>query len=332
MSAAGGEAHAKRVQFRRILERPTLTVMPGGFSPLYAKMAESIGFECFFVAGSQTSAFLYGVPDAGIVGLRDIADHVRHVAARTTIPIFVDCDTGFGNAVNVTFTVAEIVRSGAAGLQIEDQEAPKKSGTAAGRRCIPRDEAVGKIRAAVAARDEIDEAFVICARCDVIGAEGGSFDDALARSIAYVEEGGADFVWLNSVETREQIARACRAIPAPVMPLWGGDGPAPTPQEFEALGARIALYPTICATAGLQGSWLVLNDFFERGPVAFSDFADRVRASKWGPANQRALVGYERIREIEERFLPESAQRDYETTWGHLGVLNREPGGDQRGT
>lgn len=170
MSAAGGEAHAKREQFRRILERPALTIMPGGFSPLYARMAESIGFECFFVAGSQTSAFLYGVPDAGVIGLRDIADHVRHVAARTGIPIFVDCDTGFGNAVNVTYTVAEIVRTGAAGLQIEDQEAPKKSGTAAGRRCIPQDEAVGKIRAAVAARDELDEAFVICARCDVIGA------------------------------------------------------------------------------------------------------------------------------------------------------------------
>src|SRR5579875_487658 len=104
------EARAKRLKFREILGRSKVTVMPGGFSPLYARMAEMIGFETFFVAGSKTAAFLYGLPDNGIIGLREIADHVRHVAARTTLPIFVDCDTGFGNAVNVTYTVEEIMR------------------------------------------------------------------------------------------------------------------------------------------------------------------------------------------------------------------------------
>lgn len=138
-------------------------------------------------------------------------------------------------------------------------------------------------------------------------------------------------MWLNSVETREQIALAVREIPAPVMPVWGGDAPAPAPREFEQLGARIALYPTIFATAGMQASWTVMNDFFERGPAAFEEFASQIRASKWGPANQRELVGYDRVREIEERFLPESSQRDYESTWGHLGVLNREPGAGRRG-
>ncbi len=298
--------------------------MPGGFSPLYARMAETIGFECFFVAGSQTSAFLYGVPDTGIIGLRDIADHVRHVAARTSIPILVDCDTGFGNAVNVAYTVAEIVRTGAAALQIEDQEAPKKSGTSAGRRCIPIDEAVGKIAAATAARDELDPSFVICARCDLIGAEGGTFDDALTRSVAYVEKGRADFIWLNTVETREQIAQACKVIPAPVMPLWGGPLPAPTPHEFEQLGAKIALYPTIAATAGMNAAWKVLNDFFERGPEAMYEYAAEIRASKWGVADQHKLVGLEHVREIEERFLPERDRRDYDGTWGHASVLAPE--------
>jgi 2-methylisocitrate lyase-like PEP mutase family enzyme len=145
-------AQQKRRRFRELLARDTLTVMPGGFSPLYARLAEQAGFETFFLAGSQLSAFLYGVPDNGIIGLRDLVDHARHMAARTTIPIFVDADTGFGNAVNVHFTVQEVIRSGVAGLQIEDQEAPKKSATSAGRRCISIDEAVGKIRAAVAAR------------------------------------------------------------------------------------------------------------------------------------------------------------------------------------
>lgn len=317
MSDVRNEAGQKRLKFREILKRPKLTVMPGGFSPLYARMAETVGFECFFVAGSQTSAFLYGVPDTGIVGLRDITDHVRHVAARTAIPIFVDCDTGFGNAVNVHYTVQEIVRTGAAGLQIEDQEAPKKSGTSAGRRCIPMDEAVGKVAAATAARDEIDPSFVICARCDVIGSEGGTFEDALRRCTAYVKEGGADFVWLNTVENREQIAEACRKIPAPVMPLWGRYGTAPTPPELEALGAKIALYPTVAATAGMNAAWRVLNDLYERGPDAIHDYAAEMRASKWGVADQHKLVRLERVRELEERFIPESERRDYEGTWGH---------------
>ncbi len=114
-------AHDKRVRFRELLHRDELAVMPGGFSPLHARMAEVIGFESFFIAGSQMSAFLFGIPDTGIMGLRDIVDHARHVAARTGIPIFLDADTGFGNAVNVHFAVQECVRSGVAGLQIEDQ-------------------------------------------------------------------------------------------------------------------------------------------------------------------------------------------------------------------
>ena len=95
----------KRAAFRELLRRQSLTVMPGGFSPLYARLAEEAGFESFFLAGSQLSAFLYGLPDNGIIGLRELVDHARHMAARTNIPIFIDADTGFGNAVNVHFTV-----------------------------------------------------------------------------------------------------------------------------------------------------------------------------------------------------------------------------------
>src|SRR4249919_1684474 len=108
----------KRKNFRKILTRKSLTVMPGGFSPLYAQLAKQAGFECFFLAGSQLSAYLYGLPDNGIIGLRDLVDHARHMAARCDIPIFIDADTGFGNVVNVHFTVQECIRSGVAGLQI----------------------------------------------------------------------------------------------------------------------------------------------------------------------------------------------------------------------
>jgi 2-methylisocitrate lyase-like PEP mutase family enzyme len=267
------------------------------------------------------SAYLLGVPDTGIVGLRDVVDHARHVAARTVIPIFVDLDTGFGNAVNVHFSVQECIRCGVAGISLEDQEAPKKSATVAGRRCISPDEAIGKIRAAVAARDALDESFVICARCDVLGAEGGTFDAALERSIAYVRDGGADFLWLNSVETRDQIKRACAEIPAPVMVIWGGARPAPTFEEYEQLGVRIALYPVIASSVGLQAAWMVLNDFKLRGTVAIDDWAQRVQESPCGPVSLGSIVGFSAIRDIEERYIPADIQRDYDKTWGHRTLL-----------
>ena len=118
----------KRQMFRKLLKQKKLTVMPGGFSPLYVRLAQQAGFECFFLAGSQLSSFLYGVPDNGIIGLRELVDHARQMAMRSDIPILVDADTGFGNAVNVYYAVQEIVQSGVASMSLEDQEAPKKSG------------------------------------------------------------------------------------------------------------------------------------------------------------------------------------------------------------
>lgn len=317
-------SQAKTKRFNERLQQDKILVMPGGFSPLYARMAQDVGFESFFVAGSQVSAFLYGVPDVGIIGLRDMVDHARHVAARTDIPILVDSDTGYGNVVNVHFAVQEFVRSGVAGLQIEDQEAPKKSGTVAGRRCIPREEAVGKQRAAVDARNALDPNFVICGRCDLIGAEGGTFQGAVDRCVAYVEEGGVDLIWLNTVETREQIEQACRRIPAPVLPLWGGKGQMPGIQELEQLGARVALYPTITASAGGQAGWDILNGLKQTGTAAIEEWAARAQAQPWGVVDRHALVQDERVREIEERFLPESQQRDYANTFGHKAILERD--------
>ena len=314
----------KRRLFRQLLNRKTLTVMPGGFSPVYARIAELAGFESFFVAGSQVSAFLLGVPDNGIMGLRDIVDHVRHVAAATNIPVFVDTDTGFGNAVNVHYTVQECVNAGIAGIQIEDQEAPKKSSTSAGRRCISLDEAVGKYRAAVAARNEIDPEFVICARCDTLGAENGGYEETVKRCIAYVKDGGADFVWLNSIESREQVKDACARIPAPVLTIWGGPEPAPTPEEYEQLGLRIVLYPVIAATAGMQAAWGLFNDLKQRGKPALDDWAAGVRASKYGAVQLKTVVNSAKVREIEDAFLPESEKRDYDGTWGHATPLGEK--------
>jgi 2-methylisocitrate lyase-like PEP mutase family enzyme len=314
----------KRLRFREVIKRKSLSVMPGGFSPAYARMAEMAGFECFFLAGSQMSAFLVGVPDNGILGLRDVVDHARHMARVTPMPILVDADTGFGNAVNVHYTVQEMINAGVAGLQIEDQEAPKKSGTGAGRRCISIEENVGKLKAAVAARNELDPSFVICARTDSLGSEGGSFEDAVARCVAYARDGGADLVWLNTIGTLDQVQEAAKRSPVPLLASWGGPKPTPSLEEFERRGLRILLHPTIAASAGMQAAWQLLHDMKARGSLAIDDWAAGVANHPAGRADLKEMFNAGKIREIEELCLPESARRDYVNTAGGQTPLSKK--------
>jgi len=163
-----------------------------------------------------------------------------------------------------------------------------------------------------AARDEIDPEFVVGARCDTIGAENWTMADTLARCIAYATDGGADLVWINAVQTRAQLKEVCARTPKPVLCNWWSDvEPQPTLAEYAALGCRVALYPTIAAAAGLQAAWEVLNDLRARGSVAIDDWRRRAQAGPYGAADYRLMTGHAKVREIEERFLPQSAQRDY---------------------
>ena len=307
----------QRRRLRELLASKRFYPMPGGFSPIFAKLAEKAGYKCFFLAGSQLAAYLYGVADNGFIGVRDVVDHARHMAAAVDIPILVDCDTGYGNAVNAHYAVEQVIASGVAGLQIEDQEAPKKSSIGAGRRCISRAEAIGKLKAAVAARDALDPDFVICARCDVLGAEGGSFEEAVSRSIAYVEEAGVDFVWLNSLETPEQVREACARVPAPIMTVYGGPHPRPTLAEYEALGLRFNLYIGLVAPFAVNATWHALKDFQQRGEEAILQRVQAIRESPFGAVNMAELTGEAKVREIERAFIPAEQQRDYDATWGH---------------
>ena len=223
-------------RLQQLLKRPELLVMSGGFSPLHARMSEALGYEAFFMSGSQVAAYVYGYPDVGLLGLGEMVEAVRRITNVTDIPVFADADTGYGNAVNVFYTVQAYIRAGAAGLHIEDQEAPKKSGTLAGRRLISIEEAIGKYQAAVAAKKELDADFVVCARCDSVGSEGGNFEDAVKRAVAYVKEAGVDAVWMNTMTERAEIAEACRRIAAPVIAPYYGPKPSPTFDEFQKLG------------------------------------------------------------------------------------------------
>ena len=306
-------------RFQELLKRPQLLVMASGFSPLHARMSEVLGYEAFFMSGSQVAAYLYGYPDVGLLGLGEMVEAARRLAAACNIPIFADADTGYGNAVNAYHTVKEFIRAGVAGVHIEDQEAPKKSGTLAGRRLISREEAIGKYKAAVAAKNEIDPEFVICARCDSIGSEGGNFEEAIQRCIGYVKEAGVDAIWVNTLQSREEIREACRRIPAPVIAPYYGPRPSPTFEEFQDLGAAAVLYPSLTTANGLQATWEVLHEFKERGPVVLDEWNKKAQSSRWGmvPRTQDPILPAEKIRKLEDEFIPKELQRDYDKTFGH---------------
>jgi 2-methylisocitrate lyase-like PEP mutase family enzyme len=306
-------------RLQQYLKRPELLVMSGGFSPLHARISELLGYEAFFMSGSQVAAYVYGYPDVGLLGLNEMVESVRRITNVTDILVFADADTGYGNAVNVYYTVQAYIRAGAAGLHIEDQEAPKKSGTQAGRRLISVEEAIGKFRAAVAAKKELDVDFVVCARCDSIGSEGGGFEDAVKRGIAYVKEAGVDTVWMNTLTERGQIEEACKRIPAPVIAPYYGPRPSPTFEEFQKLGAAAVLYPSLTTANGLQSTWELLHEFKARGPVVLDEWNKKAQASPHGmvPRTHDPILPAKKIIQLEEDFIPKELKRDYDKTYGH---------------
>ena len=305
-------------RFRRLLNDPKLLLIPGGFSPLAARMVEAAGLHAFFLAGSQTSAYIYALPDVGIMGREEMLAATRRMTAASNVCVFADADTGFGNALNVYEATKAYVRAGAAGFHIEDQESPKRSGTTSGRRCISVAEAVSKYRAAVAARDELDPDFVVCARCDLIGAEGGSFEAAVERCIAYVEEAHVDMIWLNNVHSIDEISIAARRIPGPVMPTYGGPQPGPTLQQLEDMGVAAAIFPAMTSSMGLQATWDLLNDLAERGQAALDERRAPQTEGKWGRVRFDTFVtpSQDRVKEIEAQFLTDEQKRDYDSTFG----------------
>ncbi|MGZ9143803.1 MAG: isocitrate lyase/PEP mutase family protein [Candidatus Binatia bacterium] len=307
------------IRLKELLAQPELLVMSGGFSPLHARMSEITGYQAFFMSGSQVAAYVYGYPDVGLLGLNEMVESVRRITNVTDIPVFADADTGYGNAVNVYYTVQAYIRAGAAGLHIEDQEAPKKSGTLAGRRLISVEEAVGKYRAAVAAKQELDADFVVCARCDSVGSDGGNFEDAVRRGVAYAKDAGVDAVWMNTMTEREQIAEACRRIPVPVIAPYYGPKPSPTFDEFHKLGVSAVLYPSLTTANGLQSTWEVLQEVKERGPVVLDEWNKKAQASKYGmvPRTQDPILPAKKIIQLEDDFIPKELQRDYDKTFGH---------------
>lgn len=224
------------------LKQPEILVAPGVFDAFSAMAATNAGFEALYVSGASIAYTRLGRPDIGLFGLEEVADVVSHISERVDLPLIVDADTGFGNALNVQRTVRLLERSGAAGIQIEDQAMPKRCGHLDGKALVSKSEMAGKIRAAVDARR--DEATQIIARTDAIGVEG--FEAALERAAAY-KEAGADVLFVEAprdeAEIAEVISRFGADIPLLANMVEGGKTPAKSAEELQAAGFDIVIFP-----------------------------------------------------------------------------------------
>ncbi|HWO41646.1 MAG TPA: isocitrate lyase/PEP mutase family protein [Candidatus Eisenbacteria bacterium] len=230
----------KAERIRRHLEEQRRILMPGVFDALSAKIASRAGFEVIFITGYSLSATLLGEPDFGLLTQTEMLSAARRVCAVTDIPVIVDADTGYGNAINVIRTVEELTRAGAAGMFLEDQVWPKRCGHMKGKQVIPLDEYLKKLRAALATRAKRD--FYIVARTDARQSLG--LEEAIRRGQAF-KQAGADAVFIEAPESREEMKEIARNVPGPLVAnmLERGVTPLMTPEELHELGFDLVVWP-----------------------------------------------------------------------------------------
>ena len=225
---------------RRFLSEQGQLLMPGVFDTLSAKIAARAGFEVVFITGYSLSATLLGEPDFGLLTQTEVVNAAQRVCSVLDTPVIVDADTGYGNAVNVVRTVQDLTRAGAAGMFLEDQVWPKRCGHMKGKQVITLDEQLKKLRAAIEARKEQD--FYIVARTDARQALGLS--EAITRGIAF-KEAGADAVFIEAPESKEEMKEISRHIPGPLVAnmLERGVTPLMGPEELKGLGFDLIVWP-----------------------------------------------------------------------------------------
>ncbi len=301
--------------FRRMLRDGPLPVVGiWGATAHHAQLAEMTGFSHFGVSGSNVSTHLLGLPDAGLLTLTELADNVRRICQAVSIPVVVDCDTGFGNAINVVRTVDEMIRAGAASLFIEDQVAPKRCGFVKGKEIIPLDEAVGKYRAACDVRDRLDPDFVVMARTDARGAVDGGMEEVLRRGRAYLDA-GVDVLYVEALQSREEIRVVREAFPDALLKVtpYAIDPPITT-AEMRQFG--------LC-TSGVhitRVGAMAMHDFLVRyregGEDVYNAFASENAGNPLAGFGVFDLTGFPKVLELERQYLPAQAMARYDKSLG----------------
>ena len=220
-----------------VLRKADFLIIPGVFNPFTALLAEKVGFKAVYLSGAAlTSSF--GLPDLGVITLDEVAEMVRRIREVTNIPIIVDADTGFGEAINVYRAVKVLEKAGASAIQIEDQVLPKKCGHLEGKEVVTPKDMIAKIRAAVKARRDM----LIIARTDARGVNG--LQDAIERAKLYLEA-GADVIFPEALENKEEFAIFAKEVKAPLLANMTEFGKTPliTASEFKEMGYKYVIFP-----------------------------------------------------------------------------------------
>lgn len=256
-----------RAKFRALAEAKDILVLPGAYDALSAKLAEAAGFDAVYMTGYGQSASKLGAPDVGLMTMSEMAERAKDICAAVSIPVVCDGDTGFGNVVNLVRTVREYERAGAAAIQLEDQTMPKKCGHMLGRQVVDAEEMVNKLRAAAAARR--DPNFLIIARTDARTNHG--IDEAIRRARLY-EQAGADVIFVESLESIEEMRMVNQAVSKPTIAnmVEGGRTPYLTAQELQGLGYRLVVFPVSTLYAAMQSVLSVLGELKSTGTVELS--------------------------------------------------------------
>ena len=283
----------KRAALAGRMKKDALVVAPGIFDLISAKIADRLRFECLYVTGYGVTASHLGLPDAGLATYSDMVGRVAQMAKLTATPLIADADTGYGGLLNVRHTVQGYEAAGACGIQLEDQEFPKKCGHMLGRRVIDAEDMAAKVRVAVESR--ADPNFLVVARTDARTTLG--LDEALRRAERY-REAGADVLFIESPESVEEMRRIgerFRGVPLLANMVEGGRTPLLDAKALREIGYRIAIFPGLgflAAGAALEGAYAELKRAGSSVgmPVPLYDFK---RFS--------ALMGFDDVAEFDRR-------------------------------
>lgn len=243
MSRSLGAVLREKMSMRRGM------LVPGAANALSARVIEDLGFEAVYLSGAGIANMFLGVPDIGILSLPELIQHTAATRDAVSLPLIVDADTGFGNAINVGHTVRTLERAGANAIQLEDQLMPKRCGHYNGKAVVSMEEMMGKVRAAVDARTTAD--LLILARTDVLALEG--IEAAIERAQRYVEA-GADAIFIEAPQSLEELRTIAMRVEVPQIAnmVIGGKTPIVSADELNKMGFGMVLY----ANAALQGALL----------------------------------------------------------------------------
>jgi len=270
----------------RMIKSKKPLVIPGVYDAIGAKIAEKVGFDAMFQTGYGTSATLFGMPDYGFIGATETVDNARRISNAISVPLIVDSDTGYGNALSVWKLVKELESAGAAGIFLEDQKWPKRCGHMLGKEVIPQEEYTEKLGAAIDARENKD--FIIVARTDSRAIEG--LEAAIERGIQN-KKTGADAVFIEAPRSLDEMKKIGKEIKSPLVAnmIEGGATPMNSAQTLNKIGFNIILYPLSVLFANTFATMNILQELKNTGTtvkykqkvVNFDQFNNLVELDKF---------------------------------------------------